>query len=310
MKYVSIMSMKKRLEDIPLYNKLKKKIWKYALSIIIYLLLTQLVFVFLFPLIFMSVNSVKYGYEIRDLGKEWVVTSINTKNYSEAIRLLNFLPTLKNNIIVVMLSTIGHVLSATFIAYGLARFKFPGRNLMFALTILSLIVPPQLLVMPLYIQFARFGWMNSFLPIIIPSFMGFGLKGGLFIFLFRQFFKSLPLSYEEAAKIEGCSPLGVYSKIILPISKTSILVATILSIVWHWNDYFEPEVYLRGSRMLLSQMINFTNNPDFAFQSGSGMLINPTALAGCVIITLPLIIIYFIFQKQFMQGVEFTGLAN
>lgn len=310
MNKLSLAAARIKSEPRALYQTLRKKISKHFINLLIYFLLTEFVFVFVFPYIFMILNSLKYDFELRDLSKEWILTHPNFHNYSEAIRMIKYWFTLKNNLIVVLFSTLGHVLSCAFVAYGFARFKFRGRNIMFAFAMLSLIVPPQLLIMPFYILYSRLGWMGSFLPIIVPSFFGFGLKGGLFIFIFRQFYKSLPIAYEEAARMEGCGPIKVFWNIILPMSRTSILVAAILSTVWHWNDYFEPQVYLKGTNMLLSQMLPVLNDMNFTYQAGNGAMINPMALAGCFLITLPLLVIYFIFQKQFIQGIEFTGLAN
>ncbi|HHW45512.1 MAG TPA: carbohydrate ABC transporter permease [Clostridiales bacterium] len=279
-------------------------------NIIVYTLLIEFSFVFLYPLVYMLMNSFKYDYEIVDATKQWIITKINFNNYTAAWRGLDYLHSLKNTLIVVLGSTLGHILSCSMAGYGFARFKFKGRNIMFMIAMLSLLIPAPLLLMPLYIQFAKMGMHGTFLPIILPAFFGFGLKGGLYIFLFRQFFKSLPVSYEEAAKIEGCSMVRIYARIMMPIARTTILVVFILSCVWHWNDYFEPNTYLEGDTLMLAQKIPAVASAHPTITSAFGARINMVALACCTLVILPLIIIYFIFQKQFMQGVEFTGLAN
>jgi len=288
----------------------KKYSGKYIINIIIYILLAEFAFVFIYPFIYMILNSLKYDYEVVDATKQWIITDVNWNNYVQAFRKLDYLAALKNTLIVVLGSTLGHVLSCALAGYGFARFKFRGSNIMFALAMLSLIIPPSLLIMPLYIQFSNMGMMKTYLPIILPAFFGFGLKGGLYIFLFRQFFKSLPISYEEAAKIEGCSMIRVFSQIMLPLARTTILVVSILSCVWHWNDYFEPSTYLTGDLTILTQKIGGVASSSVAVTSASGASINMTTLAACMLVITPLLIIYFIFQKQFMQGIEFTGLAN
>jgi multiple sugar transport system permease protein len=291
-------------------ESVKKKFSSFIMNAIIYILLIEFAFVFIYPFIYLILNSFKYDYEIIDASKQWIITNFNFGNYSKAFQMIDYVGALKNTLIVVLGSTLGHVLSCALAGYGFARFKFKGSGLMFGLAMLSLIIPPQVLIMPLYIQFSKFGWMGSFLPIIVPSYLGFGLKGGLFIFLFRQFFKSLPKSYEEAAKIEGCSMPKMFVKIMLPISRTNILVVSILSIVWHWNDYFEPSSYLKGENMILAQKIGAVASSTSSVVSGSGANVNAVALAACVLVIVPLIIIYFIFQKQFMEGIEQTGLSN
>lgn len=288
----------------------KKYSLKYIVNIIIYILLIEFAFVFIYPFIYLILNSLKYDYEVIDATKQWIITEINWNNYVQAFTKLDYMASLRNTLIVVLGSTLGHVLSCSLAGYGLARFKFKGSGLIFGMAMLSLIIPPSLLIMPLYIQYSNFHMMGTFAPIIVPSFLGFGLKGGLYIFLFRQFFKSLPVSYEEAAKIEGCSMLKIFVRIMLPLSRTTILVVSVLSCVWHWNDYFEPSTYLKGSLAILTQKIGSVASSTATVTSASGASVNMVALAACMLVILPLIIIYFIFQKQFMEGIEFTGLAN
>ena len=179
----------------------------------------------------MILNSLKYDYEVIDATKQWIITDINWNNYVSAFEGLDYMKSLVNTLIVVLGSTLGHIISCSLAGYGFARFKFKGSSLMFGLAMLNLIIPSALMIMPLYIQFSKFHMMGTYLPIILPSFFGFGLKGGIYIFLFRQFFKSLPVSYEEAAKIEGCSMLQVFVRIMLPIARTTILVVFILSLI-------------------------------------------------------------------------------
>lgn len=291
-------------------DNLKKKAGRYVGNIIVYLLLIEFVFVFIYPFLFMIINSFKFDSDFRDLNRQWILTGLNLENYKNALDILKYGETLAVNLTIVLLSTVGHAISCAFIAYGVSRFSFKGRGLVFGLIILSIIVPPQLLQMPLYIQYAKIGWIGTVLPIVVPSFFGFGLKGGLFIFIFMQFFKGLPKSYEESAKIEGCSSLKVYFKIMLPLSRTSILVVSTLSVIWHWNDAFEPSAYLTGGTKVLTQLLS--SMPQYLYQStsASGSVVSPVQLAACVLIILPLLIMFSVIQKKFMEGIEFSGLAN
>ena len=291
-------------------QSVKSRTSKVLTTAIIYLLLIEFVFVFIYPFLFMLINSFKFDTDFRDLNRQWILSGFNFENYTDAIELLNYGSSLMVNCAITIVSTLGHIMSCSFIAYGVSRFKFAGNRLVFALIILSILVPPQLLSMPLYIQFAKMGFIGTILPIILPAFFGFGLKGGLFIFIFMQFFKGMPKSYEESAKLEGCSSMGVYFRIILPMSKTSMLVVGTLSAIWHWNDSFEPAAYLTAGTKTLSQMLDAI--PDYLYQSisATGVIISPVQLAACVLIILPLLIMFAITQKQFMAGMEFSGLAN
>lgn len=287
-----------------------QKVGQKLLNLLVYLLLTECVFLFVFPFLFMFVNSLKYEFDIKDLTKEWLVLRVNPYNYTEAIRQMNYWPNLLKTLGLVTLATLGHLASCMMVGYGIARFKFAGRQVVFGLAILSIIVPPQLFMIPSYILYNKLGWTNTILPIVVPTYFGFGLKGGLFIFLFRQAFKALPPAYEEAAKIEGCSSLKIFLQIILPMVKTTMLVCTMLSFIWHWNDYFEPMMYLKGDNMLLTQLLEKLNNTVYSMSSGSGVTLNPVSLAGCVLVVSPLLIFYFAVSHWFVQGIELSGLAN
>ncbi len=291
-------------------SALKKKGGRFLLRAATYFILTVFVFVFVYPFLTMFLNSFKYDFELRDLTKQWVLTRLNFQNYSDAAKHLNYMHSLLNTLLVVVGSTAGHILSCSFIAYGFARFNFRGKTVMFMLVILTMIIPAQLLMMPLYIQFAKLGWIGSFAPIIVPTWFGFGLNGALFIFLFRQQLRSLPVSYEEAAKIEGCGSMRIYWSIIFPMLRGTMLVAGILSAIWHWNDYFEPSAYLTGSRQLLTQMLSNLNSYVAAQESGAGIAVSPIQLAACVLVILPLLILYLVFQRQFIKSVDLSGLAN
>lgn len=299
-----------RIRTKELSSAVKKKAGSFLLRAATYFILTVFVFVFVYPFLTMILNSFKYDFELRDLTKQWVITRLNFQNYSDAAKHLNYAHSLLNNLLVVAGGTAGHILSCAFIAYGFARFNFRGKTVMFMLVILTMIIPPQLLMMPLYIQFAKLGWIGSFAPIVVPTYFGFGLNGALFIFLFRQQLRSLPVSYEEAAKIEGCGPMRVYWRIIFPMLRGTVLVAGILSAIWHWNDYFEPSAYLTGSRQLLTQMLKNLNSYVAAQESGAGIAVSPIQLAACVLVILPLLILYLIFQRRFIKSVDLSGLAN
>lgn len=288
----------------------KGRISKIVSAAIIYALLIEFVFVFIYPFIYMMINSLKFDTDFRDLNRQWILSGLNFQNYKTAMTLLNFSSSATVNVILTVFSTLGHIASCSFIAYGVSRFKFVGHKLIFSFIILSILVPPQILHMPLYIQFSKMKLIGTVWPIILPSFFGFGLKGGLFIFIFMQFFKGMPRSYEESAKIEGCSSLGVFFRIIVPMSKTSILVVGTLSAIWHWNDVFEPAAYLTSNTKTLSQMLE--SMPSYLYQNvtATGMAISAVQLAACALIVLPLLILFLIVQKQFMMGIEFSGLAN
>ncbi|AEE95250.1 carbohydrate ABC transporter permease [Mahella australiensis] len=281
-------------------------------QIAIYILLLDFAFVFLFPFIYMIITSLKSPTDLLDMAIRWIPKSLYLDNYSMATLALNYWTYLKNSIFVTVLSIVGNILSCSFVAYGFARCKFRGRDMLFLVVLLTLIIPPQTIVVPLFIQYSRMNWINTYLPLIIPTFFGMGLRGGLFVFIFRQFFRGLPYELEDAARIDGCSSFRIYWNIIMPISKPAILVSAILSMVWHWNDYFEPSIYLMSPEKGLLPMIL----PQMGFNLGQigyetvEKFNAAVVMAGTFLVVLPLLIVYIILQRQFMEGIERTGLVG
>ncbi len=285
-----------------------------------YIFLIGISYIFLFPFLYMLVTSVKSYRDLYDFTVTWVPRGIEWQNYAIAFKLLDFRQYFTNSMVLTSLCTLGHLLSGSLIAYGFARYTFPGRRVLFAILVLVIIVPPQTIIVPSYMVFSNFNWLRSYLPLIVPTYFGLGLKGGLFIFIFRQFFLNLPKDIENAAKIDGCSFLGTYFRIVLPMSKSSLLVVGILSAVWHWNDYYEPSIYAPGlESMLLPQktymLIDFVSNPPLdilaTYITSEGNPINTaTLMAGMMICLLPLILLFALLQRQFMEGIERTGLVE
>lgn len=306
---------------IPLKDRLTKKLAKkIIISILIYLVLFDLAFVFLYPFITMIIDAFKSEADLLNSTIKWIPTKLEWENFKIAFEGLQYTKFLKNSLIVTALTTVGHVFVASFIGYGLARYKFAGRGLIFGGVILSMLVPTQVLIFPLYQTYGSWSWLDTFLPLIVPCFLGFGLRGGFYIFLFRQFFMGLPWEIEEAARIDGCGAFKTFFKIMRPMSRSSILVCTVLSIVWHWNDYFEPNIYLNQSPELLLlparlpsmyEALNALSSEAEGIEMASDVVINQAiCMASTFIVILPLLIAYMFVQKQFMEGVERSGLTG
>ena len=292
------------------YTRFRRRSGSVVATAAVYILLTAFVFVYLYPFLFMLINSVKNQADLLDINKQWVLSSFQIANYQKALNLLNYLPTLGNTLLLVVLATAGHVLSSSYIAYGLARFKVIGSRLIFVLIILTILIPSQILIMPLTVQYSRLGWMYTQLPLIVPSFFGFGLRGGLFVYICLQYFKGLPRSFEESAKIEGCSSVGIFFRIMMPMARTTLAVVATLSLIWHWNDAFEPSVYLVKGPKILTQVLSESPTWFYMGQTASGQSINVVQLAMCVLALLPLLVLFFMMQRRFVEGMELSGLAN
>lgn len=316
--------MIKDIVHYPLKKKLKRLYRKLPFSIfdiVVYVLLIFLAFVFVYPFLFMIVNSFKSYNDIINVTVKWLPKEFTLSSYKIAINALNVKETFFNSVFVTIVSTIGHVLSCSFIGYGFARFKFPLRNVLFGIVILSILVPVQTLIIPMYITYSNLNMIGTYLPLIFPTFLGFGLKGGLFVFLFRQYFIRIPKSLDEAASIDGCGPLRVFFQIALPSSGATTIVCIVLSLVWHWNDFYEPGIYISSfDKMMLPQILGSLYhllgsmaadpNVESAIVDTQIMYHKGVVMAGTVIAIIPPFIAYLFLQRRFMEGVERTGLVE
>ena len=290
-----------------------------ALRFAFYFLLCALSFIFLYPFITMITKSLMTDDDLYNITVKWLPSSPTWSNYDIAFRRMRFRAYVWNNILVGCVATVGHMFSCALTGYAFARYKFRGKSILFFIVILMMIVPVQVLIFPLYKQYSDWGWLNSFLPLVVPTFFGMGLNGGFFIFLFRQFFMGLPYEMEEAARVDGCGPIRTYARIMLPMAQAPLLVCGVLSLVWHWNDYFEPGVYINNPsfRMLpsvlpnLYALLNQENHTMIQVNDLEGIVFNEAMLmAATFLCILPIMIAYLFLQRRFMEGVERSGLTG
>lgn len=283
----------------------------------LYVLLINLAFVFLYPFFYMILTSLKSPQDISDITVNWLLNSLHFDNFRLAFASLEYVGALFRTIFLVLACTLGHIISCALVGYGFARFNFRGKGLFFVMLLMSIIVPLQTIIVPQYMLFASLGLSASYFAIIIPTWFGFGLSGGLFIFIFRQFYLSLPRSLEEAASIDGCGIIQTFVKIAFPASRSSIIVCVVLSLVWHWNDYFEPSIYITESSQFLLPMqlpglytLMQSASTDISAGALDNIYTEGVAMAATTLVVLPMLIMYFFLQKQFVLGVERSGITG
>lgn len=302
------------IEEIQKFNEKtlnfsKKNIGNFVTNSITYIILTSLSVIFLVPFFFILTKSVMSAKDLADINVQWIPRSFVIENYIFAAKLLNYLPRLIWSLLIVGMSVFGQVISSSFVAYGLARLKFRGSGVIFGLILFCLIIPPQTIIVSQYLLVARMNFLDSVIPLVLPSFLALGLNGGLFIFLFRQFFMSMPKELENAAYIDGTGIFGTFFRIILPNSGVTILVTSILSFIWQWNNFFEPSIYITTkAKYTLSMMLSDLSASAVQFNmDGFNSGVN---LAATFLCALPVIIVFFVLQKKFIKGTETSGLAN
>ncbi len=219
------------------------------------------------------------------------------QNFSTAFRELNFPRLLRNTVIIAVLGTLGAVGSSLFVAYGFARFRFRGKNVLFMILIASIILPVQATLIPTYILFSRIGWTNTFLPLIVPHFFANAYN----VFLLRQYFLQIPHDLDEAAMIDGANPLRILISVILPQSIPALTAVSLFHFFFAWNDFFTPLIYLVSRPELWPLSVGLQK-----FNALYGRQPNMIQAGALITLVVP-VVVFFLAQRVFMRGIVFTG---
>lgn len=218
-------------------------------------------------------------------------------NYAEAWTAKPFTHYTLNTLLITLSSIVGQVLSASLVAFAFARLEWPGRKLLFGVVLATMMLPAEVTMIPTYMIFRSLGWIDTFLPLIVPAFLG---GGAFFIFLFRQFFLTLPRELDEAARVDGCSSFGIYRFVLMPLCKPIIATIAVLSFVAHWNDFLTPLIYLNSTdKFTLALGLRFFQG---AYTTDMHLLMAASTLA-----LLPVIAVFFLGQKYFVRSIVLTG---
>jgi multiple sugar transport system permease protein len=216
--------------------------------------------------------------------------------FPNAISRMNFIGALRNTLLYAVPAVIGTLVSCSLVAYGFAIVKWPGRDIVFVIVLATMMLPTQVTLIPLYVIYAKLGWINTFLPLIIPSFLGVPF----FIFLLRQFFRGIPVDLLDAARIDGASELRILTRIVVPLSKPALITVGLLTFIDKWNDFYGPLIYLQKPELrplsLALQVFQAAHSTDW-----------PQLMAASVLIAAPLVVIYFVAQRWFIEGITLTG---
>ncbi len=257
--------------------------------------------VIMFPLVWMISTSLKQPQDVFLLPPQWIPAPPQWRNYREVFDAAPFGRYLLNSVFVSGFSVLGSVLSCSLAAYGFARLRFPGRDVIFLVLLSTLMLPAAVTTVPTFIVFQKLDWLNSFKPLIVPSFFGNAFS----IFLLRQFFRSIPLDLEDAARLDGASTLRIFTGIVLPLSKPALVTVAIFSFIWSWNDFFNPLLYLNSEEKytVAIGLLNFTGSD----RVGPQMHL---LMAASFLATLPVMIVFFIAQRLFVKGMVFSGIKG
>lgn len=235
----------------------------------------------------------------RQLEREWTLDP-KWENYLEAWNTVNFPRLLTNTVVYAGITTFGAVLSASLVAFGFARFRIPGKNILFMLMLSTVILPSAVTLIPTYFVFLQLGWVGTWLPLIIPAFFGWGTN----VFLIRQFIMTIPRELDEAAMIDGANPLRIFFSIILPQSAPALTAVALFHFFFAWNDFFGPLIYLTGNPEKFPITVGLT-----AFNTLYSQQTNLIQAASLISAVIP-VVVFFFAQRIFMQGVVITGVEK
>ncbi len=277
-----------------------KSIQKLLSTAFWYLVLSFFALALALPLIWLISTSLKTGPQTFIMPPQWIPEPIVWQNYPEAFQAVPFASYFWNTLTVVFWATAGTVFTASLTAFAFARLRFPGRSFLFGLVLSTIMLPSIVTLIPTFIVFRNLKWINTFLPLTVPYWLG----GGPFnIFLFRQFFMTIPYELDEAARIDGASNFRIYWSLILPLSKPVMATVAIFSFIHHWNDFFLPLVYLQ-SNSKWTMAIGLQGFRDLYSTSWNLMMAASTAMI------LPLLILFFFAQRYFISGIHMSGIAG
>jgi len=261
-----------------------------------YLLLGIVGFLFLAPLYWLIASSLKPEYAVFARPPIWFPVPPRWANYSEALTFLPFGRYAINTVLIATWSVVGHVVSCTVVAYGFARLNAPGKNFLFILLLATLMLPYPVVMIPQYLIFSQLDWVNTFLPLIIPTFFG----NAFYIFLLRQFFLQIPPDLEDAAQMDGANIFQIIFFVILPLARPAMATVAIFTFQFAWNDFLAPLIFLQDqSTYTLMLGLSFFRS---SFQVNWAYL-----MAASLTVALPVILLFFFAQREFIEGISIGG---
>ena len=313
--------------------KLKNRAVSILSSLLRYMFFLSFSFVIIYPFAYIIINALKTFSDTYDPTVNWVPKGMTFENIKNAFKVFDVWKTVGNTLFYEIGASLLQFCSCTVAAYGLARYKFKGRGILIGMMLLTILVPSMMIITPSYVNYSHMdffgilGLIKDFTgkdlrpdlvgtPFVfyLPSLLGVGLKGGLFIYIFSQFFRGLPMELEEAAWIDGAGPWKTFLRIIIPSSGAAAITVLLFSIVWHWNDYYLAQMYMADNPTLSVALNNFSTNTIvtvLGLDMTTGIMMDvPILLSGCLIYVLPIIIFYIIIQRKFIASIATSGIVG
>ena len=267
--------------------------------IFLYAFLIVLAILFILPIFYLFMGSFKAESELFRVPFKWLPDKFQFGNFINMFSSIPFFKYLKNTMIIVVCNIVGSLLSCSLVAYGFARLRWPGRDKVFILVLITMILPYQVTLVPLFLMFTKMKWIGTFLPLTVTCFF----CNPFFIFLLRQFFTGIPQDISEAARIDGAGEFTIFSKLVIPMAKPALTTVAIFAFIRSWNDFLGPLVFLGKDELytlsLAASMLKSNLDPNWSLLLALG-----------AVMILPVLILFFVMQKYFIQGIAMSGIKG
>ena len=310
-------------------EQLKKQTPVFVFSIARYLVLIAFAYVLFYPFAFMAINAIKSTGDWLDPTVEWIPKTFSLENIKLSMEVMNygsaFTSTLVNSIVAALISFI----SCSFAAYGLARFEFKGKSLLTGIMVLCILIPDAMIMIPSYDNFRHLDFMgimggiseltgeelrpnivNTPFVFWLPALFATGLKNGLFIYIYMQFFKGLPKELEEASWIDGAGPWKTFLRIVLPSSGAAAVTVLVFSVVWYYNDYYQAQIYLSDNYPISVVLSNFSNILNGSVLLNKTFSLGALMLTGSFVTIVPLLVYFLFMQRKFVNSIATCGIVG
>lgn len=273
------------------------------MNLVTYVLLIAWAIVFMFPLFWMVSTSLKVTGQEFAYPPELIPNPFAWNNYPDALTALPFHIYFRNTVFIVLVRLLGATITGSMAAYAFARLRFPGQNIFFALVLAVMILPPIATLVPSYILFNELGWIDTLYPLVVPHIVSGATGSAFLIFLLRQFFKTIPMELEDAAKIDGASFLRIYWQIIMPLARPAVATVAIFVFVSAWNEFEGPLIYLQSDQLKTLALGVYTFRGLYHTQWN-------VLMAASMAMVVPVLLVFFFAQRYFIEGISTTGFGG
>lgn len=309
-------------------HKIRKDyIKKIVVNLLRYFFLISLSYIVLYQITFMLSQAFKPMDQLYDPSVVWLPKKFTVDNLKLAWETMNYLRSFATTLLIPIGSGLLQIITCSITAYGLARFKFKGSKMIFTLVLFTILIPPQMIIVPTYLNYSHLDFfgvlsvlgrlfekdirpnvLDTGLTFYLPAIFGVGLRSGLFIFIYRQFFIKMPTELEEAAYIDGAGPLRTFLSIIIPSSGVVMLTVTIFSVIWHYNDYFLSAMYLTERKTLAVALETIASTS--STQNIAADYTRVLNMSGSLLFIIPVLVMYMILQKRFIRNIDRVGIVG